>query len=76
MLEQPSDKQVVALARLQNSTDFKTIVEWFDAMLKKQDKQNRVLLDQKLNQGQGVSQTLAHVLEWSDKSKALAKKLR
>lgn len=76
MHDKPTEKQIVALARLQNNTDFKMIVDWYESMLAKQDIQNRTLTDHRLPQGQGSAQTLAHILEYNNEAKNLAKKLR
>lgn len=69
MLKQPNDKQILALARLQNSPEFKEVINWFEVMLYEQDKDNRVITDVRLNQGQGVSQALAHIIDNSKGSK-------
>lgn len=76
MLRKPNDKQVLALAQIQNHTAWSTVFEWLEDMLKAQDIENRVLLDQKLNQGQGAAQVLAHIISESEKSKGNLKKIQ
>ena len=76
MLKRPNDKQVLALAQIQNHAAWNTVFEWFETMLEHQDVENRVLLDQKLNQGQGAAQVLAYIISETEKSKGNVIKIK
>lgn len=64
------------MAQLSNRPEWNYVVEWFEAMLKEQDKENRVLLDQKLYQGQGTAQVMAYILDNIAESKKTARSLQ
>lgn len=70
------DKALMSMARLQSNNDFDEVIKWFNSMLLTQDKQNRVLKDQQLHQGQGTAQVLAHILEQAETSKEVAVRMK
>lgn len=51
-----------ALATLQSSPEWKTVVAHLRAMLADQDKENRSTLPPQLHQGQGKAQLLEHLI--------------
>ncbi len=59
----PDDKTLQALFRLQRDADWQTVERWLSGVLAEQDVNNRVLIGERLHQGQGSAQVLAFVLD-------------